>query len=107
MVKIKYISITNLKALELLIKDIYSQGYFVFDLETDSLDIIDANLVGIAVCLDTKRSYYIPLTHKDNQGKVIKEQIEFQEALKYVSKVLIDKSLIKIGHNIKYDIAVL
>ena len=105
--KSKYISITNLKALELLIKDIYSQGYFVFDLETDSLDIIDANLVGIAVCLDTKRSYYIPLTHKDNQGKLIKEQIEFKEALKYFSKVLIDKSLIKIGHNIKYDIAVL
>jgi len=105
--KSKYISITNLKALELLIKDIYAQGYFVFDLETDSLDIIDANLVGIAVCLDTKRSYYIPLTHKDNQGKLIKEQIEFKEALKNFSKVLIDKSLIKIGHNIKYDIAVL
>ena len=105
--KSKYISITKIQALELLIKDIYAQGYFVFDLETDSLDIIDANLVGIAVCLDTKRSYYIPLTHKDDQGKLIKEQIEFKEALKTFSKVLIDKSLIKIGHNIKYDIAVL
>jgi DNA polymerase-1 len=105
--KSKYISITKIQALELLIKDIYAQGYFVFDLETDSLDIIDANLVGIAVCLDTKRSYYIPLTHKDDQGKLIKEQIEFKEALKTFSRVLIDKSLIKIGHNIKYDIAVL
>ena len=81
--KSKYISITNMKALELLMKDIYDLGYFVFDLETDSLNVIDANLIGVAICLSVKRSYYIPLAHKDEDGKIIEEQIDFKEALNY------------------------
>ena len=105
--KSKYISITNMKALELLIKDIYDLGYFVFDLETDSLNVIDANLIGAAICLSVKRSYYIPLAHKDEDGKIIEEQIDFKEALKQLNNILSNSSLIKIGHNIKYDIAVL
>ena len=105
--KSKHISITNMKALELLIKDIYDLGYFVFDLETDSLNVIDANLVGVAICLSVKRSYYIPLAHKDENGKIIKEQIDFKEALKQLNNILSNSSLNKIGHNIKYDIAVL
>ena len=105
--KSKYISITNMKALELLMKDIYDLGYFVFDLETDSLNVIDANLIGVAICLSVKRSYYIPLAHKDEDGKIIEEQIDFKEALKQLNNILSNSSLIKIGHNIKYDIAVL
>ena len=105
--KSKYISITNMKALELLMKDIYALGYFVFDLETDSLNVIDANLIGVAICLSVKRSYYIPLAHKDEDGKIIEEQIDFKEALKQLNNILSNSSLIKIGHNIKYDIAVL
>ena len=105
--KSKYISITNMKALELLMKDIYDLGYFVFDLETDSLNVIDANLIGVAICLSVKRSYYIPLAHKDEDGKIIEEQIDFKEALKQFKNILSNSSLIKIGHNIKYDIAVL
>ena len=105
--KSKYISITNMKALELLMKDIYDLGYFVFDLETDSLNVIDANLIGVAICLSVKRSYYVPLAHKDEDGKIIEEQIDFKEALKQLNNILSNSSLIKIGHNIKYDIAVL
>ena len=105
--KSKYISITNMKALELLMKDIYDLGYFVFDLETDSLNVIDANLIGVAICLSVKKSYYIPLAHKDEDGKIIEEQIDFKEALKQLNNILSNSSLIKIGHNIKYDIAVL
>ncbi|MDB9818262.1 DNA polymerase I [Pelagibacterales bacterium] len=105
--KCKYISITNMKALELLMNDIYDLGYFVFDLETDSLNVIDANLIGVAICLSVKRSYYIPLAHKDEDGKIIEEQIDFKEALKQLNNILSNSSLIKIGHNIKYDIAVL
>jgi|TARA_B110000114_G_scaffold107334_1_gene112707 DNA polymerase-1 len=105
--KSKYISITSINALELLIKDIRDQGYFVFDLETDSLDVIDANLAGVAICLDIKRSYYIPLTHKDEHGELFKEQANFKDALKLLNNILSDSSLLKIGHNIKYDIAVL
>jgi DNA polymerase-1 len=105
--KSKYIPVTNLKSLELLIDDIYQEGHFVFDLETDSLNVINANLVGVAICFNTSRSYYIPLQHKNLDGKVIKDQINFEKVLKLLEGILGDSSLLKIGHNIKYDIAVL
>ena len=102
-----YKTINDIKSLELLIRNIYQKGYFVFDLETDSLNVIDANLVGVALSFETRESYYIPLAHKDSDSNILKEQIDFKEALKYLSNILDDKSLLKIGHNIKYDIAVL
>ncbi|MDC3144021.1 DNA polymerase I [Pelagibacteraceae bacterium] len=105
--KSKYISITNLKSLELLIDDLYQKNHFVFDLETDSLDVIDANLVGIAICFNTRRSYYIPLQHKNSDSEMVKNQINLEEALELFKKILGDSSILKIGHNIKYDIAVL
>ena len=105
--KSKYIPVTNLKSLELLIDDIYQEGRFVIDLETDSLNVIDANLVGVAICFNTRRSYYIPLQHKNLDGEIIKDQINFEKALKLFKSILGDSSLLKIGHNIKYDIAVL
>ena len=105
--KSKYIPITNLKSLELLIDDLYQKNHFVFDLETDSLDVIDANLVGIAICFNTRRSYYIPLQHKNSDSEIVKNQINLEKALELFKKILGDSSILKIGHNIKYDIAVL
>ena len=90
-----------------MIDDIYQEGRFVIDLETDSLNVIDANLVGVAICFNTWKSYYIPLQHKNLDGEIIKDQINFEKALKLFKSILGDSSLLKIGHKSKYDIAVL
>jgi DNA polymerase I-like protein with 3'-5' exonuclease and polymerase domains len=71
-----------------LIDDIYQEGRFVFDLETDSLNVIDANLVGVAICFNTKEIIlYSSLQHKNLDGEIIKDQINFEKALKNFSKV--------------------
>ncbi len=39
---------------------------FVFDVETDSLDIQKAKLVGISVCFNLENSFYIPVGHQED-----------------------------------------
>ena len=55
--------IDNIKNLEELKSNIYDVGHFVYDVETDSLNILEANLVGISICYDLETSYYLSLIH--------------------------------------------
>lgn len=69
------------------------------DTETDSVDPMQANLVGISLCVDAARAYYLPLGHQ------LAENLSMSEALKHLSEAMKGKLLI--GHNIKYDLIVL
>ena len=103
----EYKKITSTDQLDKIISDIYEVGHFVFDVETDSLNIIEANLIGISICNNTKTSYYIPLRHIGEDNMTIKDQIDFKIFIKKIKPVMEDESIVKIGHNIKYDIAIL
>ena len=92
---------------EKIVNDINDVGHFVFDVETDSLNIIEANLVGVSVCFDFETAYYIPLQHKDALNAVIQEQILMKDFMNEMKSLMQEESIIKIGHNIKYDISIL
>ena len=103
----EYKKISTTDELDKIISDIYEMGNFVFDVETDSLNIIEANLIGISICNNTKTSYYVPLRHIGEDNMTIKDQIDFKIFIKKIKPVMEDESIVKIGHNIKYDIAIL
>ena len=104
----KYLSITNFSKLQTLLNKIKLIGFCAIDIETDSLNIEDANLIGISLCYDEKISYYIPLSHKkliDNS--IVNNQIPLELVIEAIKKTCKDSSILKIGQNIKYDIRVL
>ncbi|MBD1140337.1 DNA polymerase I [Pelagibacterales bacterium SAG-MED38] len=103
----KYILIDNIENLEELKSTIYEIGHFVYDVETDSLNILEANLIGISICYGLETSYYIPFNHINELNQRIKKQIKIEEFLKIFKPIMEDSSIIKIGHNIKYDNAIL
>ncbi len=103
----KYVLIDNIKNLEELKSNIYDIGHFVYDVETDSLNILEANLIGISICYGLETSYYIPFQHIDELNQIITNQIKIDEFLKIFKPIMEDSSIIKIGHNIKYDNAIL
>ncbi len=72
-------------------------GELSIDTETTSLDPHQANLVGISISTNIGKACYIPLNH-DN-GKNLKEL----NVLKLLKPILEDKSVKKIGQNIKFD----
>ncbi len=103
----KYILVDDIEYLEKLKSKIYEIGHFVYDVETDSLNILEANLIGISICYGLETSYYIPFNHIDETNQRIKKQIKIEDFLKIFKLIMEDPSIIKIGHNIKYDNAIL
>lgn len=80
--------------LDLLMK----QKKVCFDTETDSLDSLHANLVGIAFSYKAKEAFYVAVPADFDEAKIIVEEFKpFFESTK----------IEKIAHNIKYDIKVI
>ena len=77
---------------------------FAFDTETDSLDAMRANLVGMSFCIEPGAACYIPLAH-DYPG--MPAQLDRAQVLAALAPLLADASRKKLGQHGKYDLHVL
>ena len=77
---------------------------FCFDLETTSLNYMDADIVGVGLALEAGEAAYIPLAHDYLDAPA---QLDRQQVLQALKPLLEDPTKIKIGQNLKYDISVL
>ena len=84
--------------IEKLINLLSNQKEFCFDTETDNIEARHANLVGISFCFQEKEAYYVPIPDEKDLSK---------SRVHLFSKVLLNPNIIKIGHNLKYDLKVL
>ena len=83
--------------IEKWLKEADEIGEFAIDTETNSLDAHQAELVGISLCYKPGYSGYIPLAHKTGNN------LDSLKVLKILKPYLEDKSIKKIGQNIKFD----
>jgi DNA polymerase-1 len=93
----QYKTILKIDELENWIKKIEEKGIVAVDTETDSLNPHEANLVGISLCYDEGVACYIPLQHSEQKI------LEKKTVLDKLKNLLEDKSIKKIGQNIKFD----
>ena len=108
-----YYLIENLSDLKLFLYRCYDKSTIAVDCETDSLNAKNANLVGLSLSFEEGEACYIPLRHginlENNQSGFIFDdvksfkQIPFDDAISLIKPLLEDSSILKIGHNIKYD----
>ncbi|AIJ08174.1 MULTISPECIES: DNA polymerase I [Edwardsiella] len=99
-----YQTILDEAALEALITRLRQAGSFAFDTETDSLDVLSANLVGISCADAPGQACYIPLAHDYLDAP---HQLDRQYVLARLQPLLEDEEVAKIGQNLKYDIGVM
>ncbi len=99
--KKKYVLIENENELSELISKIEQEGEISIDTETSSLDPHQAELIGISISQKVGEAYYIPLNHKNFKN------LNERNVLKKLQHVLEDKSIKKIGQNIKFDYIIL
>ncbi len=108
---IAYETVTSLEALQPWIDAAFDQGELAIDTETDSLNAMQARLVGVCLALAPGKACYIPLQHGRgdglNFGDETPEQIPLKQALAALKPLLEAPSVNKIGQNIKYDLLVL
>ncbi|MEQ4924493.1 DNA polymerase I [Proteus hauseri] len=73
---------------------------FAFDTETDSLNNIDARLIGMSFAVEVGKAAYIPLRHEYLDAP---DQLPVDDVLAALKPVLEDESILKIGQNLKFD----
>lgn len=73
---------------------------FAFDTETDSLNNIDARLIGMSFAIEPGKAAYIPLRHEYLDAP---DQLPVDDVLTALKPILEDKNILKIGQNLKFD----
>ena len=120
----KYETVRTEAQLEKWIEKIQKEKLVAVDTETNALDVMSAELVGISFGLASGEACYIPLTHKKEvreqagQGdlfvestatvcyELVKNQLDLTACLSQLKPILEDEQIKKIGQNIKYDLTV-
>lgn len=104
-------------------------GIVAFDTETTGLDAMQAQLVGFSLAINPYEACYVPLAHvrweeisTASQGSLfdgpvksegekkkvlVERQIDLETAMTLLAPLLENTGVLKIGHNIKYDMLVL
>ncbi|EPP2130494.1 DNA polymerase I [Vibrio alginolyticus] len=77
---------------------------FAFDTETDNLDYMLANLVGLSFAVDEGIAAYVPVAHDYLDAP---EQLDCDWVLEQLKPILEDAAKAKVGQNLKYDASVL
>ena len=93
----KYEAIVTEKQFDKWLNILKKQTLISVDTETSSLNPIEADLVGISFCYEEGSACYIPLRNKETQC------LNSEKVLKKIKPILEDKSIKKIGQNIKFD----
>ncbi|MEO5629487.1 MAG: DNA polymerase I [Thermomonas sp.] len=98
-----YECVTTSERLDAWVARLQGADEFAFDCETDSLDPLRANLVGISLCVEAAKACYIPLAH-NIPGALQLPRDTVMDALR---PALADAGKRKLGQHGKYDIHVL
>lgn len=104
-----YDLITDLETLDRWLDQARSVGHICIDTETTGLTPARAGLIGVSLAVVPGRAAYIPLGH-GRQGDLLggdaadmPTQLPVDAVIARLKPVLEDESILKIGHNIKYD----
>ncbi len=106
-----YQSITNIAQLDEFLSHI--KTHVAIDTETTGIDTMTAKIVGLSVAYDSCHGAYIPLHHigasTDLFGGAtnIPDQLDEKIVFKKLMPILQDPNIVKIGHNMKYDLHIL
>lgn len=99
--------VQSVAQLEDLVQVLSGASLLVIDTETTSICARTAKLVGISLCVDLEKAWYIPLSHQDEDGKRLSGQLDPALVAERLRPFLENLGLPKLGHNIKYDYSVI
>ncbi|ENM5745954.1 DNA polymerase I [Vibrio mimicus] len=100
----QYQTILNEQDFNLWLEKLQQAELFAFDTETDSLDYMVANLVGVSFAVAEGEAAYIPVAHDYLDAP---QQLDRAWVIAQLKPLLEDESKAKVGQNLKYDASVM
>ncbi|MGI9493943.1 MAG: DNA polymerase I, partial [Geminicoccaceae bacterium] len=102
-----YVTINELAVLDAWLERAKAKGILAIDTETTSLDVMKAELVGACLAIEPGEGAYVPIGHKDDFGQPVAGQLDRSSVIDNLRPILIDPSVLKVGHHLKYDLGIL
>ncbi len=105
-----YVTITDADALKTWVDNARAIGVICVDTETTGLTPAKVDLVGISLSMGVGTGAYVPVGHRAPAGDLLDgpsislNQMALKDAIAILKPLLEDKAILKIGHNIKYDL---
>ncbi|NYH50256.1 DNA polymerase I [Xanthomonas arboricola] len=100
----QYETILTQEQLDNWIARLRAAGQFAFDTETDSLDPLQADLIGLSVAAEPGQAAYLPFGHNFPGAPA---QLDRAQALAQLAPLLTDPAVRKLGQHGKYDLHVM
>lgn len=103
-----YETVVTQEALDRWIAAAYAEGLVAVDTETDMLDCVSCQLVGISLATGPNKACYIPVGHGGTDMFAERpEQLDKALVIAKLKPLLENDAVLKIGQNLKYDLTVL
>lgn len=99
-----YVTILDQETLDEWIGYLKASDVFAFDTETDGLDTLTANLIGLSFAVAPGKAAYLPVAHDYLDSPA---QLDRSEVLAQLKPLLEDEKQLKVGQNLKFDRGVL
>ena len=99
-----YVTILDEQTLLTWIENLKKAPLFAFDTETDSLDNVSANMVGLSFAIEPGVAAYVPVAHDYLDAP---DQIPRDRVPELLKPLLEDGKVLKVGQNLKYDRGIL
>ncbi|MFZ4834622.1 DNA polymerase I [Rouxiella sp. Mn2063] len=99
-----YVTILDQDTLDQWIDYLKASKVFAFDTETDGLDTLSANLIGLSFAVEAGKAAYLPVAHDYLDSPV---QLDRDDVLKQLKPLLEDANQLKVGQNLKFDRGIL
>ncbi len=99
-----YVTVLDEPTLNEWIARLKKAPVFAFDTETDSLDNVSAQLVGLSFATEPGLAAYVPVAHDYLDAP---EQLSRERVLELLKPILEDEKALKVGQNLKFDRGIL
>lgn len=97
-VKTNYKLCDTTEKIQDLVSQLFWVPYFAFDTETTSVNVMDAELVGISFAIDNHEAWYVPIPA---------DQVKAREIVDMLRPILENEAVEKIAQNAKFDYSML
>jgi DNA polymerase-1 len=108
----RYETVRSIDRLRAFIERARDAGFVAIDVQTTSLDPMQAELCGFALAVGPNEACYVPLGHRQGgeggngtlfRGDVVPDQMSEDAALEALKPLLTDAGVLKIGEDFKFD----
>ena len=99
-----YRAVRTRAELDMLVAELKAVGRIAFRLICDTPTAMQATIVGLSFATSARHARYLPLAHRSLEAGI---DLDPAQALEVLKPVLEDPAILKVGHDLKFDMLVL